>query len=432
MGYCKSSTIELKEKVNADLKKEIIAFANADGGEIFIGVTNQGKVIGINNAESEMERISNMIRDGIKPDLTGFTSVSLVHDGTATIVKVSVSRGAKRPYHLSDRGLKPSGVYVRHGITSAPASDEMIRQMIKESDGTTFDKSRSINQDLTFFYAEKYFKDSNISFNDSNKRTLNLIDSDGYYTNAALLLSDQCEHSIKCAVYKGTGKTIFQARNEFTGSVLKQMDEASQYINTQNNLNSTIINLKREDHPDYPAYAIREALINTIVHRDYVYSGSVLINIFDDRMEFISIGGLVRGLTLADIMAGVSQSRNTIIANIFYRLELIESYGTGIRRITESYIGNNRQPAFAPAPASFVVVLPNRNYMPVGDVPTNMSSEEKVLQLLTSKGEVSRRDIETLLGCSAFPASRILTTLQKQNKIKRIGSARATKYILKR
>lgn len=432
MEYIESHTVELKESVTADIKKEIIAFANADGGEIYIGITNQGKLIGVDNAESEMERISNMIRDGIKPDLTGFTSVSSVRIGDSDIIKVSILRGMKRPYHLSDRGLKPGGVYIRHGITSAPASDEMIRQMIKESDGITFDKSRSINQDLTFHYAEKYFMDSKISFGDTNKRTLNLIDSDGYFTNAALLLSDQCEHSIKCAVYKGIGKTNFQARNEFTGSILKQMEEAFQYINTQNNLHSSIVLLKREDHPDYPLYAIREALINSIVHRDYDYSGSILINIYGDRIEFISIGGLVKGLTLADIMGGVSQPRNTIIANIFYRLELIESYGTGIRRIIESYEGSKNQPTFSPAPASFVVILPNRNYISEEQVAINISNEEKVLQLFKSKEKISRRDIEELLGCSAFPASRILSMLQKQNKIERIGSARATKYILKK
>jgi ATP-dependent DNA helicase RecG len=432
MEYIESYTTELKEMITPDIKKEIIAFANADGGEILVGITKQGKAIGVDNPESEMERISNMIRDGIKPDLTGFTTVSLIRDGNTNIIKITISRGIKRPYHLSDKGLRPSGTYIRHGVTSAPASDEMIRQMIKDSDGTTFDKLRSINQDLTFQYAESYFKNSKVPFEESNKRTLNLINDDGYYTNAALLLSDQCEHSIKCAVYRGIGKTNFQARNEFTGSILKQMDEAYQYVNLQNNQNSSIINLKREDHPDYPAYAIREALLNTIVHRDYDYSGSILINIFDDRIEFISIGGLVKGLTLMDIMGGVSQTRNTIIANVFYRLELIESYGTGIQRIIESYNENKYQPSFAPAPASFVVVLPNMNYIATDKVSISFSNEDKVLQILDSKEFITRRDIEKLLDCSAFPATKILTTLLKENRIERTGSARATKYVLKR
>ncbi len=430
MDYKESYTTELKEVINADFKKEVIAFANADGGEIYVGITKQGKIIGIEDVELEMERISNMIRDGIKPDLTLFTSISEIQDGDATILRVTVSRGPKRPYHLSDKGLKPSGVYIRHGVTSAPVSDEMIRQMIRDSDGTTFDKARSIDQELTFRYAEKYFGDSNVPFEENNKRTLKLIDEDGYYTNAALLLSDQCEYTIKCAIYNGTGKTNFQTRKEFTGSILRQVDEVYEYINLFNNKNSTIDNLKRVDHLDYPEYAIREALLNTIVHRDYDYSGSILINIFDDRIEFVSIGGLVKGLTLIDIMGGVSQTRNTVIANVFYRLELIESYGTGIQRIIESYEGNKMQPVFSPAPASFLVVLPNMNYIAKDAKNGILSNEDKVIVLLKTKGQINRRDVEELLECSAFPATKILNTLIKQDKIVKIGSARSTRYIL--
>ena len=145
----------------------------------------------------------------------------------------------------------------------------------------------------------------------------------------------------------------------------------------------------------------------------------------------MSIGGLVKGLTLIDIMGGVSQTRNTIIANIFYRLELIESYGTGIQRIIESYEGNKMQPLFSPAPASFLVVLPNQNYIVKNKREEILSNEDKVMNLLKRKDYINRRDVEELLECSAFPATKVLNTLIKQDKILRIGSARATRYILK-
>lgn len=172
-------------------------------------------------------------------------------------------------------------------------------------------------------------------------------------------------------------------------------------------------------------------MLNTIVHRDYDYSGSILINIFDDRIEFVSIGGLVKGLTLIDIMGGVSQTRNTIVANIFYRLELIESYGAGIRRIIESYEDKKMKPIFSPAPASFLVVLPNLNYNVENKKDETLSNEDKVIELLKTKGQINRSDVEELLECSAFPATKILNTLIKQKKIVRIGSARATRYVLK-
>lgn len=430
MKYEESPVLELKEQINADFKKEIIAFANTDGGEIYVGVARDGSITGVENAEAEMEKISNMIRDGIKPDLTAYTSIERIEEAGKALIRVSISRGLKRPYHLTDKGLKPAGVFVRHGVSSVPAADEAIRQMLKESDGTAFDKARSINQELTFVYAEKIFQERQVAFDEAHKRTLGLLDADGYYTNAALLLSDQCGHIIRCAVYEGTGKSKFKTRKEFCGSILKQLDDMFSFLSLNNNLRSTFDGLRRIDYADYPEEALREALLNAVVHRDYDYSGSIIINIYDDRMEFISLGGLVKGLTLEDIKGGVSQPRNTVIANVFYRLELIESYGTGIQRMLESYAGSGFEPEFAPAPASFVVTLPNRNAEKSQADNLDLSREETVLRLLTERGSISRKDVEQLLGCSSFPANQVLKLLLEQGRIVKTGAARGTRYIL--
>ncbi|WP_320928007.1 ATP-binding protein [Hungatella sp.] len=211
---------------------------------------------------------------------------------------------------------------------------------------------------------------------------MGLIDSDGYYTNTALLLSDQCEHSIKCAVFEGTDKTRFKTRRGFYGSVFKQLENVYEYISLINNVHADFIGLERVEHFDYPEYAIREALLNAIVHRDYDYSGSIIINIFDDRIEFVSIGGLVKGITLANILHGVSQSRNMVLANVFYQLKLVESYGIGIQRIMQSYSGNS-SPGFFTEASSFVTILPNQNYS-VQTI-SDMGAEDKVLRLLREK-----------------------------------------------
>lgn len=427
MEFIESSQLELKEIINTDFKKEIIAFANSEGGEIYVGVSRDGEIIGIENAEKEMERISNMIHDGIHPDLIPFTSIEIVNISGKNLIHLHVSRGGRPPYHLTDKVLKPSGVYVRHGITSVPASEEMIRDMIRQSDGVTYDKARSLNQELTFEYAEAYFVNRSIPFQTENKRTLGLIDADGYYTNAALLISDQCEHSIKCAIFDGTGKSRFKTRKEFIGSILKQLEDSYEYIGLQNNIHADFIGLERVENLDYPEYALREALLNSIIHRDYNYSGSTIINIFSDRMEFVSIGGLVKGITLPDIMHGISQSRNMVLANVFYRLKLIESYGTGISRILESYY-DKAQPLFLPEASSFLTVLPNLH---ASEKRTEtLSPESRVLDLLAVKKEISRKDVELLLGCSGFPARKVLMSLLSQGKIRVTGKAKATKYVL--
>ena len=429
MKYEESAILELKEQINADFKKEVVAFANSDGGEIYVGVARDGSISGVEDVDTEMEKIGNMIRDGIKPDLTAYTAIERIEEDGKSLIRVSVSRGLKRPYHLTDKGLKPAGVFVRHGVSSVPATDEAIRQMLKESDGTAFDKARSLNQELTFAYAKKIFQECRVAFDDTHKRTLGLIDSDGYYTNAALLLSDQCGYIIRCAVYEGTGKSHFKTRKEFSGSILKQLDDTFAFLSLNNNLRSSYDGLRRIDYADYPEEALREALLNAVVHRDYDYSGSIIVNIYDDRMEFISLGGLVKGLTLMDIKGGVSQPRNTVIANVFYRLELIESYGTGIQKILESYAGCAVEPEFAPAPASFVVILPNRNTVAIDD--PDLSREERVLRLIADRGSISRKDVEQLLGCSSFPANKVLGTLLEQRRIVKTGAARGTRYTLK-
>ncbi|MCL2323020.1 MAG: putative DNA binding domain-containing protein [Oscillospiraceae bacterium] len=428
--YIESFKVELKREVNQDLKKGIIAFANSDGGTIYVGIEDNNNIVGVDDPDDTMVQIGNMIRDGIKPDLTAYTSIDAVSEQGKIIVRVSILRGAKRPYHLADKGLKPSGVFIRHGVSSVPATDESIRQMLRDSDGVTFDKSRCLNQELTFSYTRNYFADVNVSLTDNNMRTLHLLDSDGYYTNTALLLSDQCEHSIKCAVYEGSSKEKFKARKEFYGSILKQMEEAYDYISLNNNQNSTFDGLKRIDHPDYPSEAIREALLNAIIHRDYDYSGSIIINVYDNRMEFISIGGLVKGITIVDIMNGVSQPRNMMIANIFYRLELIESYGTGIQKIMESYKKASIKPIIQPAPASFVVTLPKLETSKNSQL-TPETQENEVIEIIKQKGFVTRQDVEQFFNISKYPAIAFLNKMINDGKIIKIGAARSVKYVIK-
>ena len=193
MKYVESPQLELKEQINAEFKKEIIAFANTDGGEIYVGIARDGSITGIADPESEMEKIGNMIRDGIKPDLTAYTSIERVEDDGKNLIRVSVTRGLKRPYHLTDKGLKPAGVFVRHGVSSVPATDEAIRQMLRESDGTTFDKMRSINQELTFDYAEKTFQTSQVAFDAVHKRTLGVL----YQRGPAALRPVRAHHPLR-------------------------------------------------------------------------------------------------------------------------------------------------------------------------------------------------------------------------------------------
>jgi len=216
--------------------------------------------------------------------------------------------------------------------------------MIRETGGDDYETTRSLKQELTFGSAEKAFREDNIRFGEEQKRTLGIIGEDGAFSNLGLLLSDQCVHAVKAAVIEGIGKTVFKDRAEFSGSLLTQVNDAYEYIGKYNRPRAEFSGLRRIDMHDYPPDALREALLNAIVHRDYSYSASILISIFDDRIEFVSLGGLPTGIAQNDLMLGVSVLRNSRLANVFYRLHLIEAFGTGIPKIMECYHGPSSAP----------------------------------------------------------------------------------------
>jgi len=308
---------------------------------------------------------------------------------------------------------------------------EIIHRLLVEQKSSSYEKKHSLNQDLTFQYAQGYFAKRRISFDKERQVKLGLVSEDGLYTNLALLLSDQCEHSIKCAIFSGEGKSNFRTRKEFSGSILRQLEGAYEYINLYNSINVEFAGLERAEKLDYPEIVIREALMNGVLHRDYNYSGSVLVNMFTDRLEVVSIGGLVDGLTISDIMRGISQTRNKGLANVFYRLKLVESYGTGIQRILECYESKGK-PQFISEQGSFVAVLPNMNVKPSKaeePLTKELITERQVMRLFENKEMISRKDIEELLGCSGFPARKVLTSLIEKRKIQVVGKGRSTRYI---
>ena len=286
--------------------------------------------------------------------------------------------------------------------------------MIKETDGDSYEKLRSLNQNLTFDYTEQIFKKNNLVFGLSQKKTLGLIGEDDLFTNLALLLSEQCNHTLKVAVFEGIEKNIFKDRKEFKGSLLKQVTEAFEFINLLNKTEATFEGLIRKDERDYPVEAIREALLNAVIHREYSFSGSTLVNIYEDRIEFVSLGGIVYGLSLDSIMLGVSQSRNEKLANIFYRLHLIEAYGTGIRKIFTNYERYNMKPTIKAEVGAFQVVLPNIHYKKIEEKLLVDSLIKPlytdILNFVTDKNGATRKEIEEYIN---FSQTRVITLLKE-------------------
>lgn len=478
--------IEYKREYVDNFKYSVIAFANTKGGAIYFGINDDGSVCGVQNPDETMLKITNVIRDSISPDITLFTKCSAINIEGKTVVKLEVFRGVRRPYYLSSKGIRPEGVFVRQGASSSPASQDAILQMIKESSGFVFENELSLNQNLTFEYCEKFFRSKNIEFEQNNKKSLGFLTPEGTYTNLALLFSDQCPHIIKAAVFQGSVKALFKNRKEFSGPILQQLDEAYSFLDLNNQTSAEIRGLNRIDTQSYPQDALREVLLNMIIHRDYSVQSPALISIFDDRMEFVSIGGLVPELSFDDILLGVSVARNKNLANVFYRLGLVESYGIGIPKINESYAEYSLAPKIEVSTHAFKVTLPNINF--IKEQKTLFVSERapkysasaqnafgsqmspfaihsqraqsfqnqqyssqnqfvqysqfgagsqylqnrdlSVLSLFNQKKYIFRKDVEEFLNTSQPNAVLILRRLLSEGKIKKIGSGKNICYCL--
>lgn len=353
-------------------------------------------------------QISNMVRDAIKPDITMFLHYETLEENGKKIVAVDIQRGTDRPYYIAKKGMRPEGVYARQGYLAVPATDAAIRQMIKETDGDRFEAMRSMNQELTFETTEKEFQLRKVEFGMQQMRTLKLIDQDGLYSNLAMLLSDQCVHTIKVAVFQGKDQTVFKDRREFAGALMKQMNDVYDYIDFHNQTHATIEKLLRIDVRDYPE------------------------------------------IDLEDVMAGISVCRNQDLANVFYRLHLIEAYGTGISKIIGDYVGEEKKPVIETTRNAFKIILPNINAMrekvrisePEAkeenpgtnkeDTQELSSEEEQVLEYAGKHEDFTKNDVVSLLKVSASTAARMIRGLVERNFLKRNGKARNTYYTLQK
>lgn len=419
-----SDKLEFKREVNDSLVKEVIAFCNSSGGTIVIGYNDDGSVYGVENVRKELDKVNSKLHDSIEPDISFLVSPRIEKQEGKDIIIVEVLQGTSKPYYLKNKGMTPEGVYVRLGATTQHATNESIRQMIIESSGITFEKNISINQDLTFLYTQRIFDEKKIAFGDKEKRILNIINDKGKYTNLGLLLSDQCPYTIKMAVYTdNTKKEFLDMKETAKGSVLQQLEEAENYLKLNNKVSGKIEGMERIENYDYPIESIRECLLNSIGHRDYEIPGSTLVHIFTDRIEILSLGGLVKGLTIDDIKLGSSSSRNPKLISVFHRLGLVEAYGSGIPRILELYKNADKMPEFRVAPNSFLVILPKMSVN---------SDYQKILDYLKENNTITREKVETLLNIKKNASIDLLNVMVAKDLLIKEGKSRDIVYKLQK
>lgn len=419
--------IEFKECVSDSVVKAVTAFANSDGGRILIGIADDGEIAGLNDVDEDLLKLTNKLRTNIRPDVLMAVSTSVESYGDKQIIVVTVQKGPKRPYYLASKGLKSEGVYVRSGASSVPSSETAILQMIQESAADSFETRISMKQGLSFEYAVSCFEESGLSLGSDEMRTLGMLTDDGF-TNLAFLLSDQCPSFVKVAAFADDSRDVFTEREELSGSILKQLEDAYSFLASHNMFKTAYEGLRRIDYDDYPKSALREAIANAIAHREYALSGPTLVSVMPSFVEITSLGGLVTGITPEDLEANISMPRNKLLASLMYRLGIIEAWGTGIGRMRTSYADSGQTVEISITPNTFAVRLPNRNAV---KYVTETRSDEDAIVKAVAEGCSTRLEIQRRTGFSQSKTINLLRGLIKAGILQKVGESRNTRYVIR-
>lgn len=463
---------ELECKKPKSWLKSVSAFANTNGGVLLFGVRDvDRKPIGLKNVNFDSEKISELINEKITP-LPRYELKTFKED-TMDFIEVKVGDGPRTPYYYDSDGRKEA--FIRSGNQSIPAPKHILDGLILKGQNTTFDElpSKYNVSDVSFTLLNASLKNETGKELDKDKDfiSLELITKDKKVTNAGLLLSDQgflIQSRIFCTKWKGLVKGSISGDaiddKEYKGSIISLLENAETFIKNNSKFGWEIQGMKRIELEDYPVRAIREAIVNAIIHRDYQIVGSEIhIDMFDNRLEITSPGGMIDGSFIQnlDITKISSMRRNRVISDIFNRLHFMERRGSGLTRIVEAYNDYDIKPFFNSDVSSFKVTFPNKNYIsksPVNDekspvisgnfvsdedyfvikmhknLPTNITKNtnnkiQKLFDKYTYKYDFRRDDIENIFNVKKSRASEIIALLLDSNIIESSGP---TKYKFKK
>ena len=470
-----NTNIDYKEKVEytkpKSWLKSVSAFANSNGGSLLFGVRDvDKKPVGLNDVVKDSEKVTEIINSKITP-LPRY-ELNVFNEENKDFMEVKIGDGPRTPYYYNSDGRKEA--FIRSGNQSIIAPKHILDNLILKGQNTTFDELPS-----TFDINDVSFTLLNASLKKETGKELNkekdylsleLITKDNKITNAGLLLSDQgflSQSKIVCTKWKGLIKGSVDGDaiddKEYTGSIISLLENAEIFIRNNSKTSWEIKGMKRVELEDYPIKAIREAIVNAIIHRDYQIIGSEIhIDMFDNRLEITSPGGMIDGSFVQnlDITKIPSMRRNRVISDIFSRLHFMDRRGSGLTRIVESYNDYDIKPKFNSDTSSFTVVFPNKGYIKQNEeeiksihmndnivsdrdyfmirmykcLPNNTRKKtymqiQKLFDIYMYQYEFKRENIEEIFGVKKSRASDIITLLTISNLIETSGP---TKYKFKK
>ena len=444
---------ELERNKPVTWLKSVSAFANGIGGTLLFGVNDDGSVAGLSDAQADAEFISEKIKERITP-LPKFVLTTQIEEGFYILVLV-VKSGRNTPYYYSADGNKRA--YVRVGNESIPAPDHILNELILKGTNRTFDSitTEYKREDYSFSLLEAtYLQRSKIRFEQTDYISFGLANETGFLTRAGSLLTDQhinYNSRIFCTRWNGLEKgSIFDDAlddKEYDGNLISLLQNGHDFIKNNSKVRFVKEPWERIDKPDYAERAYSEALVNALIHRDYIVMGSEIhIDMYDDRVEISSPGGMYKGPDIQDqdINRIKSERRNPILADLFHRMRYMERRGSGLKKIvneTEKLPGYSSKfaPEFFSTSSSFTVILKNVNYKSNGAVGINVGinvgegvginvgedRKNNILRVVMLNSQITKKELAEQFGVTERTIERDISALKKENRLKRIGSAKS-------
>ena len=454
--------LALEEKKPKSWCKSVSAFANTFGGALIFGISNEGMVVGLEDPESDAEKISEVIKTRLDPMPEFKLRFHKTDDGKVLVV-LDVYKGDETPYYYSGDGVLEA--FVRIGNESVKATATELKRLVLRGKNTSYDSQNSTYKAEDYAFSklkERYKKWTGNSFDDKDLISFGLVNEQGNLTNAGALLAD--ESPIRCSrlfctrwngLNKSGGAVDALDDAEYSGSVISLIENGEAFIKRNCKMKWRKTANSREEMPEYVERSYHEALVNALAHRDYLVNGSeVHIDIYDDRMEIYSPGGMPDGSMIQDRdpLTVPSTRRNPVLADVFNRLGYMERKGSGFGKIISGYefqinYDESKRPSFRSDRYQFTVVMPNLNYDVSHDFEENETMSESmsesmselmsklertrmqiILHYLDTNKEINSSIAAKLLKVEIKTASRLLLKAEKLDILNSYGKTKNKVY----
>ncbi|MDR5591166.1 RNA-binding domain-containing protein [Christiangramia sp. SM2212] len=442
-----TNRIEYKRELSDGLEKEVIAFLNyREGGIIYIGIDKEGNTYGLADADGDQLKIKDRLKNNIRPSALGLFDILSEERYGKNILKIIVASGPEKPYHLKKYGMSEKGCFIRLGSAAEPMPQKMIDELFAKRTRNSISKIKACRQDLGFGQLKIYYEESGHTLGKAFAKNLELLTEDGAFNYAGYLLADKNNTSIKVAKYSGKTRTDLIESNEYGHECLvKATKQVIDKIAVENRTNTKITAKERQQANLWNPIALREAIINAFVHNDYTNEITQKFEIFADRIEITSAGGLPEGLSKQEFFEGFSVPRNKELMRIFKDLELVEQLGSGIPRILEHYgkesfgFSDNFLRMTFTAKETAVeedgqiggVIgglkggqIGGQKDDEIDDIKELTHRQKEVLKLIASDNRISRSGIAEVLHINESAIQKHLNNLKDAGFIERVGGTR--------